>query len=787
MKLVCCFVFLLTLVHGGVTQTVYISTCDQLQALKDNPTADAVLTQNIDCSPDRPGNNNTLFTPIGTTAVKFRGSVNGSGYEISNVHIYAPTTDAVGLFGHTHSLAVLTNIKLITVNVTGNRHTGGLAGYSEGLIEHCLVIGTVQGLGDNTGGVVGRHTGQVRYASVNVVVLGGTTVGGLMGLNNGGTVMQSAAFGTVLGTRHVGGLIGSSNLGGGTVNDCMSLATVSGITVKVGGLLGENSGTVRRAYSAGKVSGPVDETGGLLGQSSGSVIECHWDIETSNQTRGVAGLGNTTAAMYRQSTYRGWDFVQVWEIEEGVGYPRLQQSVPVPRSTSVSHSQSISPSASPTPTTSPMDITPPSLTLLNVTAVPDLATVYHFTVGDIRYVLTSQNNQTTLAVWQLPEQGGPVVRDSWFSSAPVQQWVHIVLTAEQVQLVAVKGDGENTELINVINEAFYPVDFQLPPATDVSIFTKPDTSGTQCLSLVLANGKASVEIYCQEAVARRQNETSYTLLQTLSDITAIRHSHAFVIAGQMFLAHAKFEDAQGNHVTESPVLKWDAGGFKSWFNITTRGATYITSHHTDEGDYLVTAESRDGEVTDVNCAVYRYTGEEEQPFRKIQSQIPGHDARYWTRLDINGEVAVFALTNYRRPSYVFSFVEYQGLDLETPLLQTHEVYGATKAEFFQIDDAIYIEFVIPAAGSTPGSLALFVGSASDIVPTLPPSFSALSDGGGGKGGGPFLETSTGRMVMIVCSVTASAVSIGYTSYKCYHRYLDRKRKRKYGLLALSDL
>ena len=57
----------------------------------------------------------------------------------------------------------------------------------------------------------------------------------------------------------------------------------------------------------------------------GEIIDSFWDIETSGQTTSAGGTGKTTAEMQTESTFTdaGWDFVSIWWIFEGAGYPKL--------------------------------------------------------------------------------------------------------------------------------------------------------------------------------------------------------------------------------------------------------------------------------------------------------------------------------------------------------------------------------------------------------------------------------------------------------------------------------
>ncbi|MCX8064161.1 MAG: hypothetical protein N3G21_03215 [Candidatus Hydrogenedentes bacterium] len=68
--------------------------------------------------------------------------------------------------------------------------------------------------------------------------------------------------------------------------------------------------------------------GGLVGDNNkGTVEQSYWDVETSGQSTSDGGKGRRTAEMKRSGIYVDWDFESVWEIEEGVSYPRLRAFV----------------------------------------------------------------------------------------------------------------------------------------------------------------------------------------------------------------------------------------------------------------------------------------------------------------------------------------------------------------------------------------------------------------------------------------------------------------------------
>ncbi len=211
------------------------------------------------------------WEPIGTLAHPFTGTFDGGGYIISGLLINRPVTDYVGLFGCVGFGAVIQDLELQGVDVTGNEFAGGLAGLSEGNITNCNVTGDTGILiGNNVvGGLIGRNAyGTISNSNAQVQVSGNKKVGGLAGDNiNGGVVTESYAVSGVQGTESVGGLIGEND---GTISSSYATGDISGV-VNIGGLVGLNRGTISGSSAAGAVeSVNYNYVGGLVGQNGSS-------------------------------------------------------------------------------------------------------------------------------------------------------------------------------------------------------------------------------------------------------------------------------------------------------------------------------------------------------------------------------------------------------------------------------------------------------------------------------------------------------------------------------------
>jgi hypothetical protein len=225
------------------------------------------------------------------------GSFDGNGHSISNLTISGG--GCLGLFGQLGPGGELSNIRVLDVNI--------------------------RGLGDSIGGLLGLNlNGTVSNSCVTGSVTGDKNeIGGLVG-SNSGTIANCSSKGSVSGQYTVGGLAGSNDTDA-AVSNSYSRTSVGGNTF-VGGLVGANLGAISNSYSAGPVSGSTF-VGGLVGLDwSATASRCFWDTQTSTQTQSAGGTGKTTDLMKTGSTFvkAGWDFTNLWDICEGVNYPRLR-------------------------------------------------------------------------------------------------------------------------------------------------------------------------------------------------------------------------------------------------------------------------------------------------------------------------------------------------------------------------------------------------------------------------------------------------------------------------------
>ncbi|MFD0711821.1 InlB B-repeat-containing protein [Paenibacillus sp. GCM10027626] len=310
---------------GSADAPYEILTAEQLNQVRNHLDAYFKLTENIDLTDylaegGAGYNGGKGWEPIGTEGEPFDGRFDGNGRTIHGLKINRPDEDTQGLFGFAGEDAVLRNVDLADVNVSGNNGVGGLAGNNKGLIIGSHVSGTVAGKyaigglagynngsitnsnatstligsGENVGGLVGENFSSIMTSYAGGAVTGAKDLGGLVGKNNG-TIERSYATGAVTSSQYgAGGLVGYNN--GGRISECYATGAVKsyGVGDNVGGLMSVNSaGIITSSYATGSVEGS-DHVGGLLGHNSGTISFSYasGDVKARNEAGGLAGWNN---------------------------------------------------------------------------------------------------------------------------------------------------------------------------------------------------------------------------------------------------------------------------------------------------------------------------------------------------------------------------------------------------------------------------------------------------------------------------------------------------------------
>ena len=249
-------------------------------------------------------NNGAGWVPIGDSSGSLSGFgaiFEGNGRTITNLFIDSSEND-IGLFGVTGFSAVIRNLEMVAVLVTGTDNVGGLVGSNGGAVSGCYATGKVSG-DDIIGGLVGANldAGSASASYSTVQATGDDRIGGLAG-SNSGEVTAAYATGPVVADTEAGGLLGRNT---GDVNVSYATGRVSGRRT-IGGLVGWNSGDVKASYATGLVSGGRT-IGGLVGDNTrgGTINNSYWDTDTSGPTTVSYGRGQTTANLQAPTDYTG--------------------------------------------------------------------------------------------------------------------------------------------------------------------------------------------------------------------------------------------------------------------------------------------------------------------------------------------------------------------------------------------------------------------------------------------------------------------------------------------------
>lgn len=231
------------------------------------------------------------WQPIGTKDNPFTGTFNVSNngetnYKIYNLRISGDYTYA-GLFGYVSSTAEIVGVEIVGVNITSGTYIGGIAGYSEGIIDSCSVTKSTGGYVGITrtanaesyiGGIVGYNKGTVSNSNNSLDIATTTNgfniyVGGITGVNDN-TINSSGFTGTIAGTNGTGGTYNAGGIAGVNTNRIANSVVRANVNLPnsndniAGGIAGLVSGNAKVTMSsfAGDISAYV--AGGLVGKLS---------------------------------------------------------------------------------------------------------------------------------------------------------------------------------------------------------------------------------------------------------------------------------------------------------------------------------------------------------------------------------------------------------------------------------------------------------------------------------------------------------------------------------------
>ena len=323
------------------------------------------------------------FKPIGhpispSTYPRFKGSYDGNGHTISNIHINAESdsniTSYIGFFTYLSTQSTIMNLSLenINYNVIGSYTTsiGGIVGEAYlATITNCHTSGTIAFTFSGTtyydwiGGISGSTTesSSINYSSSKVNILptfvgADSFCGGISGMIADSQIYMCYFTGNIgsaasVSPGNAGGLVGRILSGASWIGDSYAKGNIHNMTY-AGGIAGQapvnGNFTIIRTYAAGNLLNNTT-TGGFIGYLSTGEQQCtvqdsFWDIWATGISTAVGynhplfpltltnSEGWTTPRMtnWGENQYLayGWDFDDIWEITpfKNQGYPFFQNS-----------------------------------------------------------------------------------------------------------------------------------------------------------------------------------------------------------------------------------------------------------------------------------------------------------------------------------------------------------------------------------------------------------------------------------------------------------------------------
>lgn len=256
-------------------------------------------------------------------------------------------------------------------NTVKSRRAGGIVGLSENCIfENCINIGNILVIDDSfsfCGGIIGDSYGGDSVLNCgNYGVVKGANSGGIIGFSEGDckiNIENSYNYGDITYNSggDAGGIIGS-DYNGANINKCYNVGNI--LANNAGGIVGEGSDDnssetiVKNSYNLGNVTALAAYThaGGIAGKSA-NVQNCynlgiikHQNYRRESTASIVAYDGIVVNSysrndqtytvsdgailcsvedMKKQSTYKNFDFDEVWNISDNLnnGFPVLQNMV----------------------------------------------------------------------------------------------------------------------------------------------------------------------------------------------------------------------------------------------------------------------------------------------------------------------------------------------------------------------------------------------------------------------------------------------------------------------------
>ena len=306
-----------------------IYTIADLYNIRDNLSANYILMNDIDLTEATASGGDWDFdgrgwNPIGSDNVyagnEFTGEFDGNGHSINGMRISISSSSMpsgysnslyAGLFaksaGYVHDL----NMENVDIYIYDNLsstawYAGAVCGNNGGEISNCSSSGriSVPYFDDYIGGITGYNKGNITECFNIAEVVEGKRAGGITGYNsNSGSVMNCYNAGII-----------HSNSDSSYHNE------------SAGGITGYNAGAIENCYNSGLIKGSRDKYA-IAYNYNGSIVNSYYLVNSGTGATNCVSLSE--AQMKATASFRGFDFENVWVLNEFANhpYPQLKNNI----------------------------------------------------------------------------------------------------------------------------------------------------------------------------------------------------------------------------------------------------------------------------------------------------------------------------------------------------------------------------------------------------------------------------------------------------------------------------
>ena len=240
------------------------------------------------------------WTPIGidfTNVQNNLGTFEGNGHTIKGVYV-SVTNSYVGLFQYSN---VIRNLTIKNSYIQGGDFTGGIVGFSLGLLQNCHNKNTiVKGANNYTGGIVGSSQANIEKCTNTGHIIGNTYVGGIIALAGPSGIIKECDNSGIIDAEeghHVGGIVGYGD-SSTKATECTNNSKIIGVG-NIGGISGAGTGIIEKCTNSGDISGKERQVGGITGAIGNESVGCRIDECTntgnvSGNEMSIAGIAGWT-------------------------------------------------------------------------------------------------------------------------------------------------------------------------------------------------------------------------------------------------------------------------------------------------------------------------------------------------------------------------------------------------------------------------------------------------------------------------------------------------------------